>query len=188
MQFRSRYFIIFLLVACQSKKSTDSSIQTNTLDSTSKPDVLVEAAKASSSMTWLQHQKTILDSQYNSIKDFEKRLEFLKVFERQMSDYLDKKNRILDSVSVDVEKIDSMMPSIINIHLSNPLVEYFQSTSTDDSNNRATINKVLKKLNSNSPALVHFKVESIKVNDPTIPLAPFEINGNIVLDDSVSKR
>lgn len=188
MRFKPRYFILFLLLACQSKKSPETSIQTNTSDSTSKQDFFVKTAKESSSMAWLQKQKAVLDSQYNSITDFEKRLEFLKAFERQMSDYLDKKNRILDSVSVDVEKIDSMMPSIINIHLSNPLVEYFQSTGTDDSNNRATINKVLKKLNGNSPALVHFKVESIKVNDPTIPLAPFEINGNILVDDSLFKK
>jgi hypothetical protein len=177
--------ICFILLACKSQTSPEVSTEPSSTDSIAETRTTVDSNRESESMAWLRHQKVLLDSQYFKTEGFEKKLEFLKAFESKMNEYINSKNRILDSVSVDVEKVDSLMPSILNIHLSNPLLEYFQSIGTDDSSNRIKINEILKELKTGSHALVHFQVESIKVNDPTSPLAPFEIIGSLLKRDSI---
>lgn len=180
------FFCSIVFISCTSETATEASSSEEatpsaqmTISKTNTPP------KESETMAWLASLKKNLELDYAKAKDIEEKIKTLKEYEEKMKTYLKSKNDVLDSVIVRVETIDSNMQSQLYVHLSNSYIDYATSYTLDDSASKKTVSNLIKNLHTGGTSTVHFSVETVKVNDPTSFLTPFEIEGRLMPHDSL---
>ena len=163
-------YILFLWVifGCQSRASEEVTTYTS-------EDSHIAVSKAST-VFWLNKLKTDLLNEYQQQDSYEGKARVVTKYERRLRKQLDGPlNNILDSITVRVDHIDTSIQSIYYIRFRNAMATYTYSVASKDLRRNSKTRRLVSSLQEGADATVNFKVQSLKINDPTGPLSTFEI-------------
>ncbi len=157
-------------------KASEEAVVVASTDSDTTLSSTLSTTHPSRTASWLSKMQNSLVKQYNQQENYEAKSRVLKRFEQTMEKTLQTSfHNTLESMAVRVDAVDTTIKSLYYIRFSDSLADYSYSTSFQNLKRNAQTYKLLRNLKEGSTTTINFYVRSLKINDPTGPLATFEM-------------
>lgn len=135
-----------------------------------------EYASASKAANWLSKVKADLLTEYKEAVTYQQKNRILEKYERLMQKRIQTSfHGVLNNLDVRVDDIDASIKSLVYTRFTDSLCDYSSSIPLSYLKANPKTYRFIQKLQEGATTRTNFKVKSIKVNDPTGPLASFEL-------------
>lgn len=167
-------FCIVLIYSCHPRANGEIFMHSseNAYAATKAP----KKTSSSKTATWLSKMKTGLLEEWREADSYETKNRILQRYERKMQNHIQHSfHSVLADMPVRVDDIDSTIRSLVYTRFDDSLASYAHSFTVPYLKSNKKTYQFLRQLKEGSSTTVSFRVKSIKVNDPTGPLATFEM-------------